>query len=167
MNGDNLLACCEAFIDAEDETFKHSLYLTFNQSYYAFIAGLASFKLYRETCDSEWLARGKERVNAMDVLATHGSEWNFRQKHQLLVAELQYCLGNYELANESYKKAIMTAELHRFTNDEAIACECAAVFFVGKGDLPLAREYYTLAEDAFQRWGAIGKAAQLSAFLNA
>lgn len=88
---------------------------------------------------------------------------NFSQKAQLLDAEVAR-QGNHPWdALQSYDGAIAGAVAHRFLQDEAIANERAARFWLSCGKANLAESYLKQAHYAFQRWGAEQKVVQLQA----
>eukprot|EP00956_Cyclotella_meneghiniana_P008824 scaffold12097_cov28-Cyclotella_meneghiniana.AAC.2 len=103
----------------------------------------------------------------MRAWAERGSSWNFRHKLQLMEAEHHCCNGNFEQATQSYENAIATARVHKYINDEALACELAGRFFLERDDLASSLEYLRLAHEKYSDWGAIGKGNQLVNFINA
>jgi len=161
MNHDNVKECCETFLSLEIKEY----YTNFLQSIKVFIAGLVSFQIYRDTGDSSWKSRGVERINEFRVFADQGSDWNFKHKLQLMEAEDYSCSGDYEQAEESYKKAIASARVHKYVNDEALACELAGKFFLNTDDKASSLEYLRLAHEKYCEWGAAGKASQLFDFI--
>ena len=94
-----------------------------------------------------------------------GSLHNFEQKMYLMEAEEQFCLGDFNNARISYDKAIAASQKHRFVNDEAMAHECAAKFFLETRAFSLSLEHFTSACEKYQQWGAAAKTKQLSSFV--
>ena len=163
MNHDDLKECCEAYFAIKVEEYV----LLFASSTSAFIAGLAAFKMYRNTLgDSLWKSRGLELMREMKLWAEQGSSWNFEHKLQLMEAEHSYCCGNLEQAAVSYKTAIASAKAHKYINDEALACELAGKFFLYVGNKSLSLDYLRLAHEKYSEWKADGKANQLFGFIN-
>eukprot|EP00956_Cyclotella_meneghiniana_P029239 scaffold70262_cov88-Cyclotella_meneghiniana.AAC.4 len=163
MNYDDLLERTEAFFAVEVEEY----FLLYGSSARAFIAGLAAFKIYRNTVgDSLWKSRGFERMKEFRLWADQGSSWNFEHKLHLMEAEHSYCCGNLDQAAESYKKAIISARAHKYINDEALACELAGKFYLDRGNISLSLEYLRLAHEKYSEWKADGKANQLFGFIN-
>ncbi|KAL7490060.1 hypothetical protein ACHAW6_015800 [Cyclotella cf. meneghiniana] len=153
---------CEKFF----KSTRNSWFLYFGDSAQALIIGLVSFHVYRETGDSMWLERGRKCEADMKLWAEQGSFWNFQHKLMLLEAEDHYSNGNFENAELSYKNAISSARSHKFMNDEALACELAARFYLGTGDLASSLAYFKLAHEKYICWGAFAKADRLFASIN-
>ncbi|MBE9070100.1 AAA family ATPase, partial [Leptolyngbya cf. ectocarpi LEGE 11479] len=86
---------------------------------------------------------------------------NFLQKAQLIDAELARLKGQQWDAIQHYDAAITCAVSHQFLQDEAIACERAALFWLDYDKVAFARPYLQQAHYAFMRWGAAHKVAQL------
>ena len=139
--------------------------LMYNGAVHSFIAGLASFRLYRQTRDSIWVNRGAERVEDTRVWSTKGSSWNFQHKLLLLEAEEMYSHGNIDGATELYKKVITGAKKHKFINDEAMALELTANFYLETDNLTAALNHFQLAHERYETWGAVQKADQLFQFV--
>lgn len=132
-----------------------------NHIAHTFYSGLVSYQIYRETKDPLWQQRGKKFLSAMKIWAEQGSKWNFQHKSYLLDAEDQYSDGNIQDAQISYKNAISSATSHKFINEEALACELAANFYLDTGNTSTSLEYYTRAHAKYCEWGANAKASSL------
>jgi tetratricopeptide (TPR) repeat protein len=156
------MECLVAFLEAE---MKDS-WLVFNNTYHAFLVGLASFKAYRDTCDNSWLKRGRERMGQMKLWSEQGSPLNFSHKLYLLEAEEQYSVGNIDAARELYKRSIQYAGKSKYVNEEALACELAGRFYFNIGEVSVSLDHFILAHERYQAWGAIGKANQLFGFIS-
>ena len=61
---------------------------------------------------------------------TQSCQWTFEAKWYLLEAEEAFCNHDYEAAKPFYEKAMLSAYQHKFVNDEALACELAANFYL-------------------------------------
>jgi hypothetical protein len=46
------------------------------------------------------------------------------------------------------------------------ACELAAKFYLGIGELQMSLQHFTLAHEKYSSWGAIGKAEKLFLYTN-
>ncbi|KAL3799122.1 hypothetical protein HJC23_002250 [Cyclotella cryptica] len=136
-------------------------FLMSNHIAHTFYSGLVSYQIYRETEDPLWLERGEKFQSAMKIWAEQGSKWNFEHKSYLLDAEDQYSKGNMQDAQVSYTNAITSATSHKFINDEALACELAANFYLQTGNTSTSLEYYTRAHAKYCEWGANAKANSL------
>jgi tetratricopeptide (TPR) repeat protein len=140
---------------------KPSWMLLVIHSAHAFFGALASYRLLRETRDPVWAARAKKFHSAIQLWAEQGSSWNWRHKAELLTAEEHYCNGNFGDAQVAYTNAISNAATSKFINDEAIASERAADFYLKQGNTATALEYYTRAHSKYSKWGASAKAQRL------
>src|SRR5262249_28152151 len=84
--------------------------------------------------------------------------------HELLVAaELSRVTGDDRTAALSYERALSSAHANGFTHDEAVAAERAGEYYLARGLPTAAAGYFARARDAYQRWGAVRKVAQLDA----
>jgi ATP-dependent RNA helicase DDX31/DBP7 len=162
LHSKDLKRCCEKF----DELETKSGCVVFHETIHTFTAGLAAFQIYRETFDVLWYNRGKRRLEEMKIWAEQGSPWNFKQKVSLLEAEEQFSSGNVIAAKESYKNAIASAKMHKYINDEAIACELAAKFYLANDEFQTSLEHFRFAHENYSKWGAVGKANHLFSFIN-
>ena len=90
------------------------------------------------------------------------SEWNHLHKVKFLQAEIAVHDGNYENAAALYDEAIRIAGEHRFVHEQALASERCGMFFSSKmSNAQTAATYFTQAAEAYMRWGAKRKAAEL------
>eukprot|EP00804_Cyclotella_cryptica_P024001 CCRYP_020052-RC/>CCRYP_020052-RC protein AED:0.10 eAED:0.10 QI:2066/1/1/1/1/0.5/4/344/538 len=142
-----------------------SWYLLTGHAVHAFIGGLASFRIFRETRDPLWAQRGIHFKERMKTWKDQGSAWNFENKSFLLEAEECYSNGNGERAQVMYENAISSAQQHRFIQEEALAYELAANYNLNTGNKFLALKYFTCAHGAYLRWGAFAKVKSLYTFL--
>ena len=67
--------------------------LIFFDSVIAFILGLSTYKIYRETRQIAWKEIGNKYKAEMKNWARRGTKWNFEQKYLLLEAEGYYSDG--------------------------------------------------------------------------
>ncbi|MED5618448.1 AAA family ATPase [Ideonella sp. BN130291] len=86
---------------------------------------------------------------------------NYANRHALVAAELARLQGQELQAERLYEQAIDAARASRLVHQEALACERAAAFHHGRGLARIADAYIADAHQAYMRWGALGKAAQL------
>ncbi|MGD8191387.1 AAA family ATPase [Brevibacillus ginsengisoli] len=87
---------------------------------------------------------------------------NFQHKYLLMCAEWENLSGNDHKAADLYEQSIRSARQDGFTQNEAIACERAAKFYLSKGMETIAKLYMTDAYEAYVQWGAIAKAKDIS-----
>ena len=140
--------------------------ILYTTSIHKFILGLAAFRLYRKNLDFAWAERGRDCIKELKVWSEQGCTWNFEQKLKMLEAEENYCLGDFEGAKISYQDAISAARLHKFPNDEALACELAAKFYFKIGDMATSLKHYRMSHEIYCKYGADGKADKLFTYIN-
>jgi predicted ATPase/signal transduction histidine kinase/CheY-like chemotaxis protein/tRNA A-37 threonylcarbamoyl transferase component Bud32 len=87
---------------------------------------------------------------------------NFRHKYDLVEAEQARVLGQLN-AIEIYEKAITGAFEHEYINEEALAYELAAQFYLERGMEKFAFTYLKEAHYRYQQWGALAKVGNLEA----
>lgn len=85
----------------------------------------------------------------------------FADKHALVSAEIARLEGRDSDAMRLYEEAIRSAREHDFVQNEAIAHEFAAEFYLARGFETIARAYLSKARNGYERWGALGKVKQL------
>jgi len=87
---------------------------------------------------------------------------NHLHKFYLVAAEYQRVLGEKAKALEFYSLAIAGAKEHEYLQEEALANELAAKFYLDwGGHETAARAYMTEAHYCYTRWGATAKVKQL------
>ena len=79
---------------------------------------------------------------------------NFLHKWQLVSAEINRVLGHKLEAIELYDQAIAGAKEHGYTQEEAIALELVAEFYLDWGKEKLAQAYFLEAHYFYLLWGA-------------
>jgi len=140
-----------------------------------FHLGLAAYSIVRRGGGSDvdnggvnaenWLAIADDVTNQMKTLSENDSKWNFQQKYFLLEAEQAFTGGDVEAAAAAYRKAIETAKEHRFINEQALASECAALFYLEYGDIGRTCKYLEKSRDLYQAWGAHRKVEDIRSLL--
>lgn len=86
---------------------------------------------------------------------------NFQHKYDLVEAEKARVLGNTVAAMDLYDRAIKGAKENEYINEEALANELAAKFYLTWGKENIAQLYLTDAYYAYARWGAKAKVEDL------
>jgi PAS domain S-box-containing protein len=86
---------------------------------------------------------------------------NYLHKFYLVEAERARVLGKDREAREYYDRAIALADENEYLNDEALAYELAARFYLARNQKHVARHYLQDAHYAYQRWGAVAKVKDL------
>jgi tetratricopeptide (TPR) repeat protein len=86
---------------------------------------------------------------------------NHLHKWYLVEAERARVRGKDHQAREYYDKAIELARKHEYVNEEALANELAAKFYLARGKDTLARTYMHEARYCYRKWGATAKVRHL------
>jgi PAS domain S-box-containing protein len=87
---------------------------------------------------------------------------NFQHKCDLIEAEKCRVLGKFTAAMELYDRAIAGAKAHKYLQEEALANELAAKFYLEWGKEKIAAVYLQEAYYGYARWGAIAKTDRLA-----
>jgi PAS domain S-box-containing protein len=115
-------------------------------------------------------ASADEQSGWRDLLTAHLEqlrEWadsyppTFADKHALVAAEIARLEGRDADAMRLYEQAIRWAREHGFVQNEAVAHELAAGFYLARESATAARAHVKDARSCFARWGALGKVQQL------
>ena len=85
----------------------------------------------------------------------------FADKHVLVSAEIARLEGRAFDAMQLYQQAIQSAHEHGFVQNEAVAYEVAARFYLASGFEAIADMYLRNARNCYDRWGALGNVKQL------
>jgi PAS domain S-box-containing protein len=86
---------------------------------------------------------------------------NFQHKYDLVEAEKARVLGNILEAEELYERAIVGACDHEYIQEEALAYELAAKFYLARNRLKFGSTYMKEAHYCYDRWGAKAKVKDL------
>jgi PAS domain S-box-containing protein len=128
--------------------------------YYSALTAAACYENASSDQQQEW----------RELLTVHQEqlrEWaenyppTFADKHQLVLAEIARLEGRDADAMRLYEQAIQSAREHGFVQNEGVAHELAAEFYLDRGSTTAARAHLENARSCFARWGAIGKVQQL------
>src|SRR6202162_5942502 len=115
-------------------------------------------------------ASADEQIGWHDLLTAHREqlrEWaenyppTFADKHPLVSAELARLEGRDMDAMRLYEEAIRAARENGFVQNEGLAHEVAARFYVARGFETIAHTYLRNARYCYLRLGALGKVKQL------
>ena len=130
---------------------------------YVYYAALTTAAGY-DTVGADEQPAWRERLAAFQARLR---EWaanyppTFRDKHALVSAEIARLDGRNEDAIPLYEEAIESAHANGFVQNEAIAYECAALFYRRRGAGTIAGLCLQQARGCYARWGADGKVHQL------
>jgi PAS domain S-box-containing protein len=87
---------------------------------------------------------------------------NFQHKYDLIEAEKCRVLAKFTLAMELYDQSIAGAKAHKYLQEEALANELAAKFYLAWGKKKIAATYMQEAYYCYTRWGAPVKTNDLA-----
>ncbi len=87
---------------------------------------------------------------------------NYQHKWHLIEAEKQRLLGNKTQAINHYDLAVTGARDHYFINEEALATELTAKFYLDWGKKLIAQAYMAEAYYSYTKWGAKAKVDDLT-----
>ncbi len=110
--------------------------------------------------NSKLLAQVNENQQKMKGWAA-SAPMNFQHKYELVCAEEQRILGDRLAAMDYYDSAIAGAREHGYLQEEALAHELAAKFYLDWGKENFAASYLQAAYLCYARWGATAKTEQL------
>jgi PAS domain S-box-containing protein len=86
---------------------------------------------------------------------------NYLHKFYLIEAEALRVTGKTDEAIDYYEKAISLAKEHEYINDEALANELAAEFWMNKNKYNYAKLHFKEAHSGYKLWGAEAKVKDL------
>ncbi|MBF3337526.1 AAA family ATPase [Leptospira borgpetersenii serovar Hardjo-bovis] len=160
MYGEYQLALQEA-----EEANKMILYLggqygPLEHNFLYSLALAANYKKVSPDLKKEYLKKIQENQKQLFILAESCPE-NFYHKYLLVDAELAKLEYKNWKAARTYEAAIREARKSEFQNDEALACENAAMFWLSKGSVKIAGEFINEAFHRYGLWGANLKQSML------
>ncbi|HEY9640198.1 MAG TPA: ATP-binding protein [Coleofasciculaceae cyanobacterium] len=97
----------------------------------------------------------------MQFWADH-APMNYQHKFDLVAAEKARVLGQVEVAADLFDRAIQAAKQQGYLQEEALANELAAKFYLTIDKITIAKAYLQEAHYGYRRWGAIAKAQDLA-----
>ena len=106
------------------------------------------------------LAKVQANQKKMKIWSRHAPK-NYLHKFVLVEAERHRVLGQYARAIDLYDRAIALAKDHEYLNEEALANELAAKFYIQQGKVRIAGAYMLEARYCYRKWGATGKVKDL------
>ncbi|MEH2235379.1 ATP-binding sensor histidine kinase [Nostoc sp.] len=127
---------------------------------YDSLAHLTIYSQVSQPQQQHILQRVAKNQEKMKKWAGHAPE-NHLHKFYLVEADRYRVLGHKSEALEFYDRAIALAKEHGYIQEEALANELAAKFYLDWGKERIAQEYMTNAYYGYARWGAKAKVADL------
>ena len=128
--------------------------------FYDALVRLAVYPDASETDQISIIQRVTVHQEKLSIWAAHAPS-NQAHRHALVVAEKCRVLGAKAEAIEYYDRAIAKAKENEYLNEEALANELAAKFYLEWGKERIAQEYLINAYYCYTRWGAKAKVDDL------
>ena len=128
--------------------------------FYAPLIFLESWKNIRDNREAQDWQIIENHLQQLKTWTDSCSE-NFRHKYLLVQAEIARFNHDFINAMENYDRAIAGAKENGYTQEEALANELAAKFYLDWGKEKLAQSYMIEAYYCYFRWGAKAKIADL------
>lgn len=128
--------------------------------FYDSLAQLAIYPTASIAQQRSLLGRVTSNQEKIRMWADH-APMNFQHKYELVEAEKARSLGQYWLAMDHYDHAIAQAREHGYIQEEALANERAAAFYLSQGREKVAQTYLVDSYYGYLRWGAIAKVKDL------
>ncbi len=128
--------------------------------FYASLTRLATYLENSAQAQAESLEKIVESLEKMKQWA-HYASMNYLHKYYLLQAETARVLGQLLEAEEFYEQAIQSATDNEYLQEEALAYELAANFYLSRGRKKIAQTYMKEAHYCYERWGATAKVNDL------
>jgi len=130
------------------------MYSATHKMYYSLI-------LLAQDCSSAQLEQVSFNQTILHRWAIHAS-MNFQHKYDLVEAERYRVLGQRTEAIEYYDRAIAGAKANEYLQEESLANELAAKFYLEWGKEKVAAGYMQEAYYGYAQWGAKAKTDQLA-----
>ena len=127
---------------------------------YDSLARLATYPESSTQAQSEILKKVALSQEKMKQWA-HYAPMNYLHKYHLVQAEKARVLGQLLEAEEFYEQAIQGARENGYIQEEALAYELAAKFYLFRGREKIAQTYMKEAHYCYERWGATAKVKDL------
>ncbi len=128
--------------------------------FYDSLTHLAIYPSVPDSQQEDILSRVTKNQEKMKLWSDH-APMNFQHKFDLVAAEQFRILGNKTEAIEYYDLAISGAKANEYIQEEALANELAAKFYLDWGRQRIAVDYMIEAYYGYARWGAKAKVADL------
>jgi PAS domain S-box-containing protein len=128
--------------------------------FYAAVARAAQYDAAAAGAAAQHLEALAAHHKQLEIWAQNCPE-NFANRAALVAAEIARLEGRDLDAMRFYEQAIQSACEHGFVQNEALAYEVAARFYLARGLEKIGRFYLRNARYCYDRWGALGKVKQL------
>ncbi|MEM7127818.1 MAG: AAA family ATPase [Chloroflexota bacterium] len=124
------------------------------------LALLSAWPIADESTQADYLAQVAANQERMALWADH-APMNYQHKFDLVEAERLCIIGEQWSAAIHYERAIRGANTHGYLQDEALAHELAAEFFLANDMETVGQMHLRAAHDAYFCWQASAKVAAL------
>jgi len=138
------------------------LFIFAQHNFYYSLALLAQYPYINCEQQQEYLRLVIINQDQMKIWADH-APMNFQHKYDLVKAEKARVLKQELMAMDWYEKAIAGAKENQYLQEEALAYELAAEFYLARGMEKIAQTYLREAYYHYQQWGAMVKVMDLEA----
>jgi len=128
--------------------------------FYDSLVRITVFATLPTTEQEHFLARVVANQEKLAIWAAKAPK-NYQHKLELVEAEYQRLRGENLAAMELYDRAIATAQEHGYLQEEALANELAAKFYLDWGKPKIAKTYFSDAHYCYTHWGATAKVKDL------
>ncbi|MBD2494303.1 ATP-binding sensor histidine kinase [Nostoc sp. FACHB-280] len=148
-------------IQAKNNSESSASYIVAVQhNFYYSLALLACCFDRENNCQDEFLAKVALNQEKMKIWANHCPD-NYQHKYELIEAEKARVLGQHWEAQDFYEKAIQGAKKQGFIQEEALAYERAAEFYLSIAREEIGQLYMKNAHHFYAYWGAAAKVKDL------
>ena len=128
--------------------------------FYDSLARLRAYHSYFKSQQITFYRKVQSNQKKMKKWAHH-APMNYLHKYYLVEAERYRILGKTKQAMDYYDRAIALAKENQYIQEEALAYELAAKFYLSQGKELIARTYLQEAHYRYLRWGALAKVKDL------
>lgn len=128
---------------------------------FSFYDSLIRLALYKNTPERDGIVKKIAENQKKLAKFADFAPMNYLHKLYLIEAERHRVLGENVEAMEKYDKSIALAKDNEYINEEALANELAAKFYLDWGKEKIAKAYLTDAHYCYTRWGAKAKVEDL------
>jgi PAS domain S-box-containing protein len=135
-------------------------YFVSEHNFYCSLILAALYSEASEAKQKQYWKKLEANQKKMKIWADNCPE-NFLHKYLLVAAEMARISGRWTEAMDLYDRAIESAREHEFVQNEALANELAAKFWLEQGKEAFAQLYLKKALQGYQLWGAKRKVEDL------
>lgn len=151
-----------ARLASEHEESVTGLVIVGLHNFYYSLALLAQYPHAESHEQHQYLSQVTRNQEKMKQWAHH-APMNYQHKYDLVKAEKARVMGQNWEAVELYNRAIVGAKDNGYIQEEALANELAAEFYLTNGKEKIAQPYLKDAYYSYARWGAKAKVQDLEA----